>query len=396
MPALRPASRCRSSIAETRRRIDEHLPAYGTSQNPVDATAQAVFKIGYAGLGGLVVPSPAVDGIIVVMTARSAHNLERQREALTRLAAETAKPILMWSYTLPAPRSVEILSEAGYPLYTSIQTCARTLRAMADYRALRERFLRPIEADERVRAGQGRGAGGAGGSRHGALRVGGAADPGVLRHRHQPRRHAGRLRRRGCRSAAKAIGGAVALKVQSPDILHKTEAGAVALNLASAEAVRAAYDRVLASARRHAPDARIRGVLVQPMAPPGREVILGVKRDATFGPLLMVGLGGVQVEILKDVALSPVPLGASEARDLLARLKGAPLLDAHRGTPPGDVDALVELMVRLSQFAADHADAIAEIDLNPVLVHARGKGVSVVDALIVKRDPLSPSSRGEG
>ena len=124
--------------------------------------------------------------------------------------------------------------------------------------------------------------------------------------------------------------------------------------------------------------------------PPGREVILGIKRDATFGPMLMVGLGGVQVEILKDVALSPVPLRASEARELLARLKGAALLDAHRGAPPADVDALVELMVRLSQFAADHADAIAEIDLNPVLVHARGNGVSVVDALIVKahRFPL--------
>jgi len=186
----------------------------------------------------------------------------------------------------------------------------------------------------------------------------------------------------------------VALKVQSPDILHKTEAGAVALNLASPEAVRAAYARVLASARHHAPSARIRGVLVQPMAPPGREVIIGIKRDATFGPMLMVGLGGVQVEILKDVALSPVPLGASEARELLARLKGAPLLDAHRGLPAADIDALAELMVRLSHFAADHADAIAEIDLNPVLVHPRGKGVSVVDALIVKIP--SPRLRGAG
>ena len=180
------------------------------------------------------------------------------------------------------------------------------------------------------------------------------------------------------------IGGAVALKVQSPDILHKTEAGAVALGLGSVEAVRAAYARVLASARQHVPAARILGVLVQPMAPPGREVILGVKRDATFGPLLMVGLGGVEVEVLKDVALAPVPLASAEARELLARLKGAALLEAHRGKPPADVDALVELMVRLSHFAADHADAIAEIDLNPVLVHERGKGVSVVDALIVK------------
>ena len=149
-------------------------------------------------------------------------------------------------------------------------------------------------------------------------------------------------------AAARAIGGPVALKVQSPDILHKTEAGAVALNLAlGARHVRAAYERVLASARRSVPQARIRGVLVQPMAPPGREIILGVKRDATFGPLLMVGLGGVAVEVLKDVALAPVPLAPSDARAMLARLKGAALLDAHRGAPAADTDALVELMVRL-------------------------------------------------
>src|SRR5262249_11651738 len=157
------------------------------------------------------------------------------------------------------------------------------------------------------------------------------------------------------------------------------------LNLATPKGVGAGYDAVLANARRHAPAARILGVLVQPMAPSGREIILGVKRDATFGPMLMVGLGGVAVEVLKDVALAPVPLGESEGRSMLARLKGAALLDAHRGGSPADVDALVELMVRLSRFAADHAETNAEIDLNPVLVHARGKGVSVVDALIVKR-----------
>jgi acetate---CoA ligase (ADP-forming) len=379
----------------TRRRIDEHLPAYGTSQNPVDATAQAAAKIGYAGLAGLVAPSPAVDGLIVVMTGRNPHNLKRQEEALARLAAETTKPILMWTYTLPAPRSVEILSEAGYPLYTGIQTCARTMRAMADYRALRERFLRPIEVTSRFQP-----------DKAGAKAALAAAGTVLCEWQARPilarygigTNPVGTLASSAVEAvaAAKAFGAAVALKVQSPDILHKTEARAIALNLASAEAVLAAYDRVLASARRHASGARILGVLVQPMASPGREVILGIKRDATFGPLLMVGLGGVHVEILKDVAMAPVPFAHAEARELLARLKGAALLDAHRGGPPADVDALIELMVRLSQFAADNADAIAEIDLNPVLVHECGKGVSVVDALIVKRIPSPRTSRGEG
>ena len=113
--------------AETRRQIDRHLPAYGTSQNPVDATAQAVAKIGYAGLTELVLPSPTVDGIVVVMTGRSSHTLERQREALARLAATAQKPVLMWSYTLPAPKSVEILAGAGLPLFTDIGNCARSI-----------------------------------------------------------------------------------------------------------------------------------------------------------------------------------------------------------------------------------------------------------------------------
>jgi acyl-CoA synthetase (NDP forming) len=186
-------------------------------------------------------------------------------------------------------------------------------------------------------------------------------------------------------SAFKAIGQPVVLKVQSPDILHKTEAGAVALKLATADDVRHAYARVLDNAKRYAPAANIHGVLVQPMAPAGREVILGINRDDTFGPLLMLGLGGVHVEVLKDVAFAPVPLTPEAATALIRRLRGAGLLDAHRGQPAADIPALADLMVRLSQFAADHADTIKEIDLNPVLVHPTGQGATVVDALIVRR-----------
>jgi acyl-CoA synthetase (NDP forming) len=370
--------------ADTRARIDVHLPAYGTSQNPVDATAQAVWKVGYAGLAELVVASPSVDGVIVVMTARSRANLERQRDSLTRLAATTSKPVLMWSYTLPAPQSVQILAEAGYPLFTSIQNCARTMQVMADHRALRERFLRPAEVRTRFEP-----------DRAAAQTVLAAADRVLCEWEARPilaiygigTNAVGTLADSAdaAVAAARAMGGPVALKVQSPDLLHKTEAGAVALNLATPDEVRGAHARVLANARRYAPEVRIRGVLVQPMALPGVEMILGVKRDATFGPLLAIGLGGVLVELVQDVVLAPVPLSEAEARDLLSRLKGARLLEGYRARPAADIDALVNLMVRLAAFASDQADEIAEIDLNPVLVHARGKGVSVVDALIVKR-----------
>ncbi|MGC2414611.1 MAG: acetate--CoA ligase family protein, partial [Stellaceae bacterium] len=186
-------------------------------------------------------------------------------------------------------------------------------------------------------------------------------------------------------ASATKIGGPVALKVQSPDILHKTEAGAVMLNLRGEAAVREGYGAVLARARAAHPGARIEGVLVQAMARRGQEMILGVTTDPDFGPILMVGLGGIHVEVLKDVAFAPVPLGTEEALGLLGQLKGGALLDGVRGEPPSDRAALAQLMAALSRFAADHADLIAEIDLNPVIVHAEGEGLTIVDALIVKR-----------
>jgi succinyl-CoA synthetase beta subunit len=196
--------------------------------------------------------------------------------------------------------------------------------------------------------------------------------------------------------AAQAIGGPVALKVQSADIPHKTEAGAVILNLEGPDDVRAGYDRVLAAAKRFAPAAHVDGVLVQPMAPAGREVILGVSHDATWGPLLLVGLGGVLAEALADMAIAPVPLDLAAARALIGRLKGANVFGRYRGQAPADIEALSLLMVRLSQFAYDHAGEISAIDLNPVIVHAAGDGVSVVDALIAKRGRAAPQFHPAG
>ena len=371
--------------ADTRARIDRHLPAYGTSQNPVDATAQAVHKIGYAGLARLVMDAPGIDGLIVVITARSAKNLAKQQVDLARLAEEARKPILLWSYTLPAAQSTKILTDAGYPLSTDIRNCARAFAAMADYRAVRTAFLKPIEV---VRAPPM--------PARTAARTRLAEADGVLcEWEARPllaaygigALPAARLvdTAEAAAEAAAAIGAPVALKIQSPDILHKTEVGGVRLNLASPEQVGPAYAALIAAAEAHAPSARVRGVLVQAMAPPGLEMILGIKRDATFGPLLLVGLGGVYVEHFKDVVLAPLPLTPDAARGLLLRLKGASLLKAYRGSPPRDIDALVDAMVRLAGLAHDFADEIAEIDLNPIIVHAEGAGLSVVDALLVKQ-----------
>ena len=158
------------------------------------------------------------------------------------------------------------------------------------------------------------------------------------------------------------------------------------LGLSGDAAVRDGYRKVLARAKAAHSNAKIEGVLVQAMAKRGQEMILGVTRDPVFGPMLMVGLGGIHVEVLKDVAFAPVPLDRDDALALIGELKGAALLGGVRCAPPADKEALAELMVALSRFAADHAGQIAEIDLNPVIVHEAGQGLSVVDALIVKQE----------
>ena len=368
--------------AATRAVIDARIPAYGTSQNPVDGTAGAVREIGYANLLGMVRDSESVDAIIGITSARRASTYENERENLTKLARETEKPILIWSYTNPADEAVTSLSQIGLPLFTNNNNCARTLYEMSEYRTFRERFLRAPEITT-----------GSSATRSSAKAALDSAGLVLCEYQARPvlaEYGIGDGQARMVKSAQEAvdiaagIDGPVALKVQSPDILHKSEAGAVALSLRVADDVRAAYDKIMASAKAYNSSADIHGVLVQPMAPAGQEMILGVNQDEKFGPILMVGLGGIHVEVLKDVAFSPVPFGTDDARRLLDQLKGAALLHGVRGEAPADIDALVDLMVRLSKFVADHGEQIAEIDLNPVLVHPKGQGVSIADALIVK------------
>lgn len=367
----------------TRATLSVHVPSYGTSQNPVDFTAQGVQKLGYAEFARTVAGSPTIDSVIVVITARRSAFLEADLPKFKELKRTTSKPVLMWSYTLPSERTIEILNEIGFPLFIGAPGCARTLRKMVDYRARRDQSVIDIDSPAPMAAR----------AKIAALL---SESPAIIcEYRARPMlaaygigsENAGHLVQSGDEAvtAAQAIGGPIALKVQSADIPHKTEAGAVILNLEGPDNVRAGYARVLDAAKRFAPEAEVDGVLVQPMAPPGREVILGISRDPTWGPLLLIGLGGILAEALEDVALAPVPLHQGQARALIGRLRAAKVFGRYRGMPAADLDALSWLMVRLSRFAYDHAEQISAIDLNPVLVHAAGDGVSVVDALITKR-----------
>jgi acetyl-CoA synthetase len=182
-------------------------------------------------------------------------------------------------------------------------------------------------------------------------------------------------------NAAAALGYPVVLKVESPDLPHKTEAGVIRLNLRDADEVRAGYAAVMANAAKVTPPPRINGVLVQPMVPQGIEMVVGARNDPLFGPLIVVGLGGILVEVLKDTALSPAPVTPSQAEDLLRSLKGVKLLEGFRGMQGVDIQRLSQVISDVSRFAADHRDTVAELDVNPLI--CAGDRITAVDALIV-------------
>lgn len=189
-------------------------------------------------------------------------------------------------------------------------------------------------------------------------------------------------------AAADAIGYPVVLKIVSPDIEHKTEIGGVLVGIPDRKAVEAGYATLIERAAKHRPDAKIEGVLVAPMAKKGVEVIVGVSRDPVFGPAVMFGLGGVHVEVLKDVTFRLAPFGRDEAMRMIDEIRGRALLSGVRGAPASDVDALADLLVRISEFAAAHADDIETVDLNPVIAWPKGEGAVALDALVVPRQDL--------
>ena len=430
--------------AETRAALDRMLPAYGASRNPVDVTAQVIFILGYAPALELMARAPGIDAVLVAGSLSHARYIERDMENLIRIGASVDKPVIFCGYTRADPHAVALLARAGFPCTTSMANAAKTIRAMHEYREFLERAGSagrwPVGADDGGDEGKLPIAGGirprpardgdsgetvalpgtggahprpartredgeeavfpvasgvrplpapAGGSLARSLRE---AAPVMCEHdakrllsAHGIEVPAGGLAADAGEAAriASALGGPVAMKVQSEDLPHKTESGGVALGVAGEAAVREAFGRIMESARAYAPDAIVKGVRVERMAGAGVEMIVGVSRDPDFGPMLAVGTGGVFVEVLDDAVLSPVPVDAAEAREMLRGLRGRRLLDGVRGAPPADMDALVALLVAVSGFAVAAGGALEALDLNPVIVHPRGQGVSVADAGIV-------------
>ena len=363
---------------DTRARIDEILPAYGSSRNPVDGTAQAIREVGYARLLGMVAASDRIDALAMVTSARSGDTYLDEKENFFEVGRRTEKPIVVWTYTWPKQETKALFADAGFPLMTDLSKAALALTEMVAYREKRDAFIAPMQSisadvDPEIAASAG---------------VNGVIPEHAARRilaRHGVGTSAGQLvtTRAEAEAAAGELGGRLAMKIQSAAIPHKTDVGGVALNIDTPAAAADAFDRAMASAKDAVRDAKIDGILIEPMAPPGREFILGVQRDPIFGPMILIGAGGIYAELLDDTVLAPPVANAGAARQLIGRLKCAPILQGLRGEKPADVDALADVVVALSRFAVDNAAIVREVDINPVLVHEAGSGLSIVDALII-------------
>jgi acetyl-CoA synthetase (ADP-forming) len=179
---------------------------------------------------------------------------------------------------------------------------------------------------------------------------------------------------------AEGIGYPVVLKIVSPEVIHKFDIGGVILNLKNANEVKDAYEKIIKSVKKHKPNAKIVGILVQEMAPTSTEVIVGSTKDPQFGPALMFGLGGIFVEVLKDVTFRIAPITESDAREMITEVKAYPILKGYRGQPPADIDAIVNILLSTSKLVMEHPE-IKELDLNPIMVYE--KGAKTVDARII-------------
>ncbi len=357
--------------------INGILKGFGWAANPSDVTGFAnsddfpaimSFMADDENVGTLVVASAGADAQAAQVIA--------QRDASDKPAA------FLWTGTRAAASGLPLLRQAGIPVFYVPDKLAAGVRYLNDYHDWREqRLARGFADTPALTDAQSRAAAKLAGS--GALSEYDSkallAAFGIPVTQDEPAGDAD-----AAVAAADRIGYPAAMKVDSADILHKTEADAIRLNLGDAAAVRAAFDEITANARRYAPEARIDGVTVQEMVSGGVETIVGISYDAQLGPALLFGIGGVMVEVYNDVALRLCPITRDDALDLIGEVKGARLLQGFRGAPSGDADALADVLVRVSQMAAQLEGSLAELDINPLIVLPAGQGVKAADALAVR------------
>ncbi|MGL6215250.1 acetate--CoA ligase family protein [Billgrantia desiderata] len=387
---------------ETRQKLRDVLFPQASTVNPVDVAGSTDANPSLlATCMEIVAADDNVDSVFLVgmfggYSIRFAESLlgdeMRGAEAMVDLSKATDKPLVIYSlYTPIKPPALRRLHEAGLPIYASIEQAVRVLAALGErgeYLALsrqhpRESAIAPkpelSDLFQRARA-EGRDLFEYEAKR--LLREHGIDVPQELVVRSDAE----------LGEAAATFGDTpLAMKVVSKDILHKSDAGGVKLNLVGEAALRRAREEILAACRAYDARAEIEGVLVTPMARKGTEVIVGVIRDPIFGPVLMFGLGGIFVEILEDVAFRAIPLSRHDARSMVEQIKARRVLEGARGEPAVDKEALVELLLTVSRIA-DAYPELSELDLNPVIVNA--DGYAVVDArVIVERESVNENAK---
>lgn len=366
---------------ETIEVLKSHLPATANVNNPVDVIGDAA-QDRYENALAAVIRDESVDGALVILTPQSMTNAMGTAEAIVGIARRSHKPILccfMGIFDVSA--GVQYLQSKGIPVYRFPEHAAKAFGAIYRYsKWLNRQELAPFHF------------------KHDKQNVRDIIETSLA----EGRTYLGELE--GNRilasygfdvlptqlatSAQEAVKSAddmgypVVMKIVSPQIIHKSDAGGVKVGLEDADAVADAYETIVSNAKAYKPDARIDGVLVQKLAPKGQEVIFGATRYPKFGPLLMFGSGGVAVEVFKDVAFRLAPINRNSARFMIRSIKGFTLLNGFRGIEKADIAALEKLLVCLSDLLIDHP-AIKELDINPLLVHHEGEGATVADCRFI-------------
>ena len=372
-----------------RTRLARRLSPSATLSNPLDMTADAKAPQYEAALAALL-GGKDYDGALVIATPTGETPARAVAEAMAAARVRYRKPVIACLFGLTdLSQEVTFLEGMGVPSFTFPEEAVQAFASLARYRAwstrlrMKGRHYPADTATARRLLGAARRAGTTVLPEYAARRVLAAYGFRLPEARTVHGRDVGSVV-----AAAREIGYPVVLKVASPDISHKTDAGGVALGLGSDDELRNAFSRMGATLAERVPNARIEGFQVEQMIPAGKEVLLGVQRDPAFGPILAFGMGGIYVEVLQDVTFRLAPIRPLSARNMVHSVRSFPLLSGVRGEAASDLEALYEAIERLSQLAVELPD-IAELDINPLIVRPEGQGVVAADARIA----LAPSSR---
>ncbi|MBL7047215.1 MAG: acetate--CoA ligase family protein [Candidatus Marinimicrobia bacterium] len=376
--------------AETRKILMEVIPPYGSALNPVDVTAQVINKADdFKKVLEVLVAKPQIHALVIVITQITGDQGRQMAEDIVKISKLTQKPITVaWTTgDLLVADNLQLLSDGGIQYYKSPVRAVRAIGALMNYSVFRKEVLSRARIDSTESK--------VGKIHESALSF--LADKQRSLTEYEGKKLLALYgvpvtkeeiasSEKQAVSIAETIGYPVALKINSPDILHKTEAGGLKLNIKNNEELLVAYNEILSNACKYNPNAQLNGILIQEMISGGIEVIIGVNNNPQFGPTVMFGLGGIFVEILKDISMRVAPLSFEDAMEMIKEIKGFKVLTGARGKAKADIQAIADVLVKVSRMALDLEDQIAELDINPLLVMPEGEGVCVADALILKLD----------